>query len=330
MVASAGSVKRCLLKYKLDTIARKRSGWLRCSSLLLAAISVVGCRNDKADVTVDLTRRADDSRASTSEELHFAIGTMISPRESLKDFIALADYVGRAIGIKVRILQRRGYAETNALLERGEADFAFICTGPFAARHRSEFTLLGVPEVEGSPTIRSLIVVRTQDPAQTVEDLKGSSFGFVDPLSLTGRLYPEVLVSTLTPEGIPFFGQTVFTHSHSDSIEMVVNSRIRAAAVESIVFDYHRHRDPSSTSQLRILKQSGPFPGPPFVARSKLPAKLRDRLRVALQGMHETPEGRRILEALGFTRFADVNDEAYEPVRILWSQVLGSQSGGRH
>ncbi len=61
--------------------------------------------------------------------LRFAVGTMLSPRETARAYRQLGDYLESRTGHRVEVVQRRGYSETNALLDNWEADFGFVCTG---------------------------------------------------------------------------------------------------------------------------------------------------------------------------------------------------------
>lgn len=283
------------------------------------------CNQDRPEVRVDLSRKRSEIARSNDAELRFAVGTMLSPRETLRDYLSLTEFVQSRVGRPVRFLQRRGYAETNDLLVRGDVDFAFICAGPFAAIRHSGVSLLAVPVIDGAPTFRSLIVVRADDPAHTFEDLRNGSFAFVDPLSFTGRIYPQSVVRSLARGGQSFFSYTVFTHSHSDSLAMVAEGRIRAAGVESIAFEYLKRHNPTRVAELRVLHESPPFSGPPFVARRGLPADVVKRLQAALLGMHNDAAGRAILSSLGFTRLVSVDDSAYDEVARLTEEV-GTES----
>lgn len=290
--------------------------------VVASALFATSCKDDEPELRVDLSRRRTEVLRAAESEVRFAIGTMISPRDSLEDYLALAYYLQERVERPVRLVQRRGYAETNALLDSGEVDMAFISTGPFIDARRAGASLLAVPVFSGGATCRSLLVVRNNDPARSVEDLRGSSFAFADPMSFTGRIYPETLVRSLSDGGV-FFGRTVFTHAHSDSLAMVADSRVRATSVEDIVFEYLKQHYPERVAGLRVLHASPLFPGPPFVGRPGLPNEIKVALQKTLLEMDQDPEGRSVLHALGFTRLATLPESAYDEVAELWEAVLG-------
>ena len=272
---------------------------------------------------VDLSKR-DAPRATPSRgSLRFAIGTMLSPREAAKDYRMLADYLETRLGRRIQVLQRRGYTQTNALLENGEADFAFICSGAYVAL-KQPAEILAVPLVDGKATYASLIIVRKEDAATRVEDLRGASFAFVDRLSLTGRIYPEWLFKQVAADSGSPFSETVFTHSHSESIDLVAAGRFRAAAVDSLVFGHLSETEPARVANLRVLQRSEEFGIPPIVAGPNIDAETKRVLRLALLEAHDHAAGRGALEALGFDRFARGDPQSYRGAAEMRDRVFGA------
>jgi phosphonate transport system substrate-binding protein len=269
---------------------------------------------------VDTSRRLPEAAPEAKGVLRFAIGTRISPRAMVEGRQRLAAWLGARLGRGVSVVQRETYAETNDLLARGEVDFALVCSGAFVALPSQTIELLAAPSTKGTATYHSLVLVRQQDPATKFEDLRGRRFAFVDALSLTGRLYPESLARKA---GGTFFSDSVYTHSHTESVRMVATARVEAAAVDSLVFDLMTHDDPGLLSRVRVLLKSPAFGSPPIVARRGLDPKLVEAMRTALLQMHEDAQGRGLLVELGFDKFVPVDPRAYESVRLVRMEAYG-------
>lgn len=297
-----------------------RRGLLKLALGAAASFPWTGCNDRDARIRIDSSRRTSDP-LDASTDLHLAIGTRITPAETLRSFGQLAGYLGQRIGRRVVILQRRSYAETNELLLGGQADFAFICSGAYAAIRDKGVVILAVPVVGGKSLYRSLILVRSDDRASGFEDLRGSSFAFVDLLSLTGKMYPELLASRLKLDAGPFFGDKLYTHSHSDSIDMVAQGKVRAAGVDSLVFERLKVTEPARTRGLRILLQSEPFGIPPFVARAGLEPGMLDAIRRSLFSLNDSPQGAEILQSLGFDRLSAGDESMYVGVSNLVAEL---------
>ncbi|MBL8719525.1 MAG: PhnD/SsuA/transferrin family substrate-binding protein [Myxococcales bacterium] len=236
----------------------------------------------------------------------------------------LAAWLGVRLGRGVSVTQRETYAETNDLLARGEVDFALVCSGAYVALPAQTIDLIAAPSTQGTATYHSLVLVRKSDLAATFEDLRGRRFAFVDALSLTGRLYPEALAREA---GGTFFGDSIYTHSHTESIRMLATARVEAVAVDSLVYDLMRRDEPELVSKLRVLVKSPAFGSPPIVVRRGLDPKIVEALRTALLGMHEDEAGRALLAELGFDKFVAADPRGYESVRHIRMKAYGIDEG---
>jgi phosphonate transport system substrate-binding protein len=222
----------------------------------------------------------------------------------------------------VELVQRRTYLEINDLVQKGEVDLAFVCTSAYIAGHDLfGMELLAVPQVKGETTYYSLLIVPSESTAQNMADLRDKVFAFTDPISLSGRMYPTFLVQQMgdTPE--QFFSRTFFTYSHDDAIQAVANRVADGAAVDSLVYDFAISRDPSLAHKVRVIHHSPPFGIPPVVVGPLIRPQLKADLQGLLFSLHQEPEGREALQAIGVDRFVLIADTAYADVRNLLSDV---------
>ncbi|MFQ3568364.1 MAG: phosphate/phosphite/phosphonate ABC transporter substrate-binding protein [Aggregatilineales bacterium] len=254
--------------------------------------------------------------------LRVSVAAVISPRGTVESYQPLLDYLSKAIGRPVELVQRRTYEETNRLIEAGEVDFAFVCTSAYIAGHEAfNMQLLVAPEVNGRATYQSFLIVPAESSAQTMEDLRGTVFAFTDPMSHTGRVYPTYLVQQLGSTPQTFFARTFFTYNHDDAIRAVASGVADGAAVDSLVFHYAVAREPELAERVRIIHESPEFGVPPVVVSPTQRPQLRAQLEEILLNMHRTPAGREALASLGVDDFVIIDDSAYDTVRILTRAV---------
>jgi phosphonate transport system substrate-binding protein len=230
----------------------------------------------------------------------------------------LADYLAGELGRPVDLVQGKTYAETNDLVKSGEATLALVCTNPYL-QGQDDFgmELLAAPQVNGETVYYSLLIAGTGVEAQSLEDLRGESFAFADPLSNSGRLAPLYALAQLGETPDSFFARTIFTYAHDSSVRAVAGGIVSAAAVDSLVFDYMSAAEPDVTSRVKVLAKWGPFGINPFVVNPRLDPGLKAELRGVLLGMHEDTEGRLILKRLGLDRFVVPGDSIYDSVRAM-------------
>ncbi|MEC9051227.1 MAG: PhnD/SsuA/transferrin family substrate-binding protein, partial [Actinomycetota bacterium] len=154
----------------------------------------------------------------------------------------------------------------------GLAELGFLCapaTVPASVRGQAGFELLGLAPLfdddryEGQPRCYCDLVVRGDAPAERLEDLRGGTFGYNDPASLSGwlGLSAELKRRGTSPEA--FFGQLVQTGGHLGSLEALRSGEIQVASIDSNVHRAH----PGAMDGLRVVDSVGPWPSQPVVVR---------------------------------------------------------------
>ncbi|GAB4545687.1 MAG: phosphate/phosphite/phosphonate ABC transporter substrate-binding protein [Thermodesulfovibrionia bacterium] len=259
------------------------------------------------------------TNAYTEGPLKIGVAAMISPKETIKYYKELVDYIGRKIDVPVEMVQKESYDEMDNLLEKGEVKIAFICSGPYV-RDKAKFgaELLVAPQSYGKPFYHAYIIVHKDSPINSLDGLKGKGFAFTDPKSNTGKLVPTYMVAkkfNTTPER--FFSNIIYTKSHDKSIEAVAKRIVDGASVDSLIYDYIARTNPVYTSLTKIIEKSPPYGIPPVVVTKDLDPKLREKIREAFLNMHNDPMGKRILEGIMVDRFIIPKDSDYDSVREM-------------
>ncbi len=235
----------------------------------------------------------------------------------------LAGYLAERLAITVRFVNHVSWQERMALLERGEIDLGWICGLVYA--NRPQFELLAAPVMSarryrGLPIYFSDVVVRQQSPFRSFADLRGARWAYNEPGSYSGY----VLVCHYLARGgrtIDFFESVHESGSHTASLQMVLNGRADAAAIDSTVLDQIFQGNPELGEQIRVLACLGPSPIPPWVLSRKRSTGFTSRLRWVLLGMHQDSTGRHILRQGACSRFVSVGDGDYQSVREIARQV---------
>jgi phosphonate transport system substrate-binding protein len=253
------------------------------------------------------------------EPVKIGLAAMISPKETVRYYKDMLDYVGQKIGRPVEMVQKPTYDDMDAALERRELDFAFVCAGPYV-RDRAKFgaELLVAPQSYGQPFYFAYIIVPVDSPAKSLADLAGKRFAFTDPKSNTGRLVPTFIVSKRfkkPPDA--FFAKVSFTYSHDKSIESVAKKLVDGAAVDSLIYDYLAAKSPTYTRLTRVLEKSPPYGIPPVVVNKGVDRALAAKVRDVFLSMHSDPKGKAILANIMVDRFIVPKDRDYDSVREM-------------
>ena len=119
-------------------------------------------------------------------------------------------------------------------------------------------------------------------------------------------------------EGGPVtFGRVVESGSHQASLQMILERRVHASAIDSTVLEMEFSRNPSMAKKVRAIAVLGPSPAPPWVVHRSVPHAIRVALRREFLSMDKDQQGRRILEDAGILRFVRVSDHQYDPIREM-------------
>ncbi len=264
-------------------------------------------------------------KQNTVQPVRIGVASMITPVDTVKYFQEIIDYIGEQIGQPVQMVHRRTYEEMDTMLERGEVNVAFICSASYVMDHdKFGVELLAAPVVNGRPSYHSYIIVHKDSPVKSFSELKGSVFAFTDPRSNSGKWYPEYLLKTmgLTPEN--FFRKHIYSYSHNKSVEMVGKRIADAAAVDSLVYEYMVKKNSPYAKQAKIIKRSPSYGIPPVVATKNIDPILKEKIRQAFFGMHNSDKGRQILSAMMIDRFTGITDREYDSIRHMELAIAGN------
>jgi ABC-type phosphate/phosphonate transport system substrate-binding protein len=180
------------------------------------------------------------------------------------------------------------------------------CGMPFRHVLKGKVTLVGTPDfgLDGCPPgyYRSAIIVRADDPRQTLTDFAGATFACNETLSQSGYAAPLVAAERA---GVRF-GTQRQSGAHALSARMVAGGAADIAGIDAVSWRHLCRYDPW-TEVLRVLTWTEPTPGLPFItAVAPLAAVLQDCLQVALAGLDLS-----LRDALTLRRIVRIPAEAY-------------------
>jgi phosphonate transport system substrate-binding protein len=236
----------------------------------------------------------------------------------------IARYVGDRLGIPTEFVDDIPWQEREQLLDAGEAHLGWICGLPYvwkADREPSPIELVAAPVMQhpryqGRPVYFSDVIVRRESEYRAFADLRGVSWAYNEPHSQSGYNITRCHLAELG-ESKGYFGRVVEAGSHLRAIEMVLDHRVDAAAIDSTVLELEWRARPELETELRVIASLGPSPIPPWVVTRNLPAELREAIRHVFWRMHESADGREILERGLVKKMVRVEDRDYDPIREM-------------
>jgi phosphonate transport system substrate-binding protein len=247
-----------------------------------------------------------------------------NPRLMYLKYQPLVDYLSVRTGHPWELDISATYQRTVDALCNGELSLAYL--GPFTYV-RANAACGAVPIVRlqtaGKPTYRSYVLVRVDSGIDSLQQLRGRSFGFGSPLSTSSHLVPRAM---LEKAGLAV-GTDVscrYYYHHERAARAVLMREVAACGVRDIVATRFVGRG------LRILARSEPLPNFPLVVSSATPESLRRLLLEALVDIPQRdPLARR--QMAGWDEelaggFAPASDSEFDPIRSLAKRIFGPQA----
>jgi len=165
----------------------------------------------------------------------------------------------------------------------------------------------------GDGLYRSVFVVRDDDPAAGLADLRGRTVAANDPESQSGCNCLRAAVAPLAKEQ-QFFSEVRWTGAHRASLAAVASGAADIAAIDGVTFALVGDVAPAEASGLRVLAWSEPAPALPYAATAATPTDRMDRLRDGLAAAVADPEGAAARDALRLRDLIPTDDAAYAPI----------------
>ncbi|MBI5508332.1 MAG: phosphate/phosphite/phosphonate ABC transporter substrate-binding protein [Deltaproteobacteria bacterium] len=239
-----------------------------------------------------------------------------NPQEESAVFSLLGRYLADALGRPVEFVAAKSYDEATRMLSSGKADVAlFGAVAYVKARRQGQVRAILRSIRNHRPTYDGVVIVKRGSGIESLADLKGHSFAWVDPFSGAGYLYPRILLkgAGIVPDRDL---KATFVGSHKQVVQKVASGEVDAGAcfagAEEMLTD---------PSAVVAIGRTEPVPGEPVVVRPGLGSELVKKLRSALMEM-ATVEA-----AAPFFRFAEIDgfvpavDADYDRVDELLRQL---------
>lgn len=256
--------------------------------------------------------------AKPIKQINMAIIPSIDNLEQEKLIKQLEDYLGKKIGIPVKIQVTKDYDSSVELLTKGEVEMAYL--GPLTYVKAKEINpniepiVASIEKSTGRPWYTSIIVANSESGIKNIQDLKGKRFGFNNLSSTSGYLVPVVHLQELKINPEEYFSEVKYSKTHAANAEALAADKVDAIAIEKPAYLKAQLAGKLPLSKYTILWESDPIANSPIVISSSLPPNLKLSLQRAFI---EAPEGSLSTEGIVSSGYTIVTDADYEPIREL-------------
>ncbi len=272
------------------------------SLLLVAAMALANCGGGGGG----------DS-ASGDEPLQVGLIPNENPEEVEAQYQPLEDYLKKELGREVELSVPTTYNAVVEAMVSGELDLAYFGGLTYVqARQRADVHPLftEVNPRTGTTKYRSVIIVPANSSVQKVEDLEGETFAFGSVSSTSGSLYPSIMLDQAGLDYRTDLGEVIYTGGHDTTAQAVANGQVAAGGLEDRILYDLQEEGIIEKNKVRVIEESDPIEGYPWVVRDALSDKDEQALIDAFLGI-EDPE---LLDLLRAEDYQKVQASDYDYV----------------
>ena len=256
----------------------------------------------------------DGSALAQTTELRVGLIPSEDAQAMIRSSQQVMDQLAARTGLKVKPFVANDYNGVIEALRANKLDIAYL--GPFAYVLASEIAgaeafAVAVTKKTGKSAYHSMVIARKDQGPQTVEQLKGRTFAFVDPSSASGHLFPKAGLMAAGLDADKGFSRVIFSGSHDASILAVANNKVDAAAVADRIFESAVNKGHAKAEDFTVVWRSQAIPESPMVWRKNLDAATKQKVAAAMAEIKDLPWGDQGV----LNGFAPTNDQAYDVVR---------------
>ncbi len=249
-----------------------------------------------------------------------------TPKRMVASFAPIAKYLEGELKVSVVVAVAGTYQDLVAKMGRGDADIGLY--GPFsyilAEQGQNLAPLVVRDRKDLGVYYNSVIIVRSDSPFRSIEELRGRSMAFVDPASTSGFLVPDSLFISRQLDIEKFFSSYHFAGSHDKVTEEVLDRRADAGAVSKSILNSLVAAGRVRSEDLRTLWISESIPGSPFVARADLSLRMREGFKKAMLSVDVADPAALAAYDPAALRFVSAEPEMYEGIRNIVA-ILGKK-----
>jgi len=239
-----------------------------------------------------------NEEAKKDDPLVLAFIPQENPEKLIGDIEIIIEYLQKEMGIAVKGYVTQDHAAAVEALRNGEADISFMGGLPYVLAHEIIGAEVILSEVyRGSPTYSARIFVLKDSGIEKVEDLKGKSIAFADPISESGFIYPlEIMVEAgLLKRGDDpkvVFSDVYFAGGYQQAIQALANGLVDAAGVSQFA---DLLLTPEQLPKITWIAESKPIPSHLVCVRKGLDKERVDAFKQAMLKLNQ-PENKHLLK----------------------------------
>jgi phosphonate transport system substrate-binding protein len=267
-----------------------------------------------------------NDKGSVNNPINMAFVPSADSQKVLQSGEPLAKLLTDATNLNFKVSVPTSYTTVIEAMGSNQVDVGWLAPFAYVLAHDKNGSQVILASLrQGSKTYRSQVVVRADSGINSIEQLRGKKFAFVDPASASGFLFPNALLASQGVDYKTFFSDTIFAGGHDKVIIAVYNKQVDGGATFGNNIDTGPPTDARTLvtntlgdvmNVVKPIAQTDPIPNDTVSVRQGLSADLTNLIKNGLLYVQSTDEGKAALRALyGIDGLGVADDKDYDTIR---------------
>jgi phosphonate transport system substrate-binding protein len=235
----------------------------------------------------------------------------------------IVDILQKQLGMEVQPFVATDYTGVVEALRVNKLDVAFLTPASYVlAKSEANVRVVLKSERKGSPYYYAAIITRADSGIKSLEDLRGKTFAFGDPLSTSANVFPRKMFHEHGIDPVRDFKHILYSGGHDATVLAVLNGKVDAGATyanspDSQDTSWTRYlKTPENIKKIRAIAFSEPIPADNLVLNGSLDERIAKKIEEIFLALSRDPQGQKMLRDLyQIDGFVPATDKDYDSVR---------------
>ncbi len=237
----------------------------------------------------------------------FSVVPQQSAEQTKKTWEPLFQHISKKSGVKLRMKTDKNIPQFEKHLKQEHYDFSYMNPYHYTVFHDSANYNAVVKAKDKK--IKGIVVVLRDGPIKKLKDLNGKKLAFPSETAFAASILPRAFMKQ---EEIFIMPEYVSSH---DSVYRSIEKKSFVAG--GGVKRTFKKIDKAISSKLRILWTTKAYTPHAIAVHKRVPADVVARVKLALETLHTTPDGRQLLRSIKLKGFVSADNADWDDVRAL-------------
>lgn len=220
-------------------------------------------------------------------EVVIGINPFTSPADIKEMYAPVLERIFKSIGMKVKVMIVKDYDSLGRHIKDGILDGGWFSPMAYTtACEIADISPVATPKVNGKDYYNGYIITRADSGINSIEDLKGKHFGYVDKGSASGYLYARYSIQQAGFDPENFLGEITFAGSHDQVISGVASGEYAAGATYNEAYE-KAEKNGMDMSKIKIISKTGNIQKDAIAFSNKIDPALMDKIREAFVNFND-------------------------------------------